>query len=210
MKILLDKKGFSLVELMVVVLVMSILVAVAIPTYQGISKSRRLDDCTMNRTMISAVVQEGMNGIFDSGKKQPKILMKRVPSENKIKIPEDDESFPSEYRGRECFVLVNKAMAIPVGENSVEIKPFTLGDLRGGYRGEIAEKYDIGCELGFYLKKESLKDSNFYQYLANGEIPQCAFEEADGREYYYYIFDDGTVLCSCPECLEAIKDALDG
>ncbi len=202
-----DKKGFSLVELMVVVLVMSILVAVAVPTYQGISKSRRLDDCTMNRTMISAVVQEGMNGMFDSGKKQPKILMKRVPDRNKITIP-DDEHFPEEYRGRECFVLVNKATTITVGEGSKEVYPFTLGDLRGGYRGTIADKYDIGCELGFYLKKESLESSNFYQYMANAEIPQCAFEDPNGKDYYYYIFDDGSVLCSCPECLEAIKDSL--
>ena len=65
------KKTFAKVITMMVVVVMSILVAVAVPTYQGISKSRRLDDCTMNRTMISSVVQEGMNGMFDSGKKQP-------------------------------------------------------------------------------------------------------------------------------------------
>ena len=204
-----DKKGFSLVELMMVVVVMSILVAVAVPTYAGISKARRLDDCTMNRTMISAVVQEGMNGMFDSGKKQPKILMKRVSSDYKITIPEDAENFPVEYRGRDCFVLVNKATTIPVGTGSKLVKPFTLGDLRGGYRGTIADKYDVGCELGFYLKKESLEDSNFYQYMANAEIPQCAFEEPNGKDYYYYIFDDGSVLCSCPECLEAIKDALD-
>ncbi len=209
MRFLRDKKGFSLVELMTVVVVMSILVAVAIPTYQGISKSRRLDDCTMNRTMISSVVQEGMNGMFDSGKKQPKILMKRVPDTKKITIPADDERFPAEYRGRECFVLINKAGTIPVGTGSKEVYPFTLGDLRGGYRGTITDKYDVGCELGFYLKKKSLEDSNFYQYMANAEIPQCAFEEANDQEYYYYIFDDATVLCSCPECLEAIKDALD-
>lgn len=208
MKFLCNKKGFSLVELMVVVLVMSILVAVAIPTYTGISKARRLDDCTMNRTMISAVVQEGMNGMFDSGKKQPKILMKRVPEENKITIPVDDERFPSAYRGKECFVLVNKTVTIPVGTGSEEVSPFTLGDLRGGYRGTIAEKYDVGCELGFYLKKQSLESTNFYQYMANAEIPQCAFEETAGVDYYYYIFEDGTVLCSCPECLEAIKEAL--
>lgn len=209
MMFLRDKKGFSLVELMMVVVVMSILVAVAVPTYAGISKARRLDDCTMNRTMISAVVQEGMNGMFDSGKKQTKILMKRVPDANKITISESDTRFPEEYRGRECFVLVNKEnTTIPVGDGSQTVSPFTLGDLRGGYRGTIADKYDVGCELGFYLKKESLEDSNFYQYMANAEIPQCAFEEVDDKEYYYYIFDDGSVLCSCPECLEAIKDAL--
>lgn len=208
MKILNNRKGFSLVELMVVVMVMGILVAVAVPTYVGVSKSRRLDDCTMNRTMISAVVQEGMNGMLDNGKKQPKILMQRVPDSHKITIPSDDTSFPSEYRGRECFVLTDKGTSVPLGDGAVSVDVFTLGDLRGGYRGDIAEKYDVGCELGFYLKKESLEDAGFYQYLANSEIPQCAFEETDNADYYYYIFDDGSVLCNCPECLEAVKDAL--
>jgi hypothetical protein len=59
------------------------------------------------------------------------------------------------------------------------------------------------------MVRGNLADVKMYTKLANAEIPQCAFEESANQEYNYYIFSDGTVLCDCPECIEAIKDALD-
>ena len=200
MKFLNSKKGFTLAEIMIVVVIMGILSAVAIPTYIGVSKNRKIDDCTMNRLTISTVVQEAMNGMLDNGKKQDKIYMDKatnvytIPASSEGDDPNSDEDdfvspFPTEYWGVKCIKLTD----------------CTLGDIRGGYRDVSKYKdYDEGCNAGNYLKRSDLASRQFTSYLANGEIPQCKFEEDDGTEYNYYILEDGTVICDCPECIEAM------
>ncbi|MBR6552181.1 MAG: prepilin-type N-terminal cleavage/methylation domain-containing protein [Clostridia bacterium] len=183
-----NNKGFSLTELMIVVAVMSILVAVAIPVYNGVSNGRRIDDCAMNRQMISVVVQEVMNGMIDNGKKQDEIIMRFA--QHKVEFPDqiDGKKVSSTYAKKECFKLSYD-------------NPFTLGDIRGGYRATTISSYDVGCKRGNYLKREELAVIPFYTYLANGEIPICAFQ-SDNDTYSYYIFSDATVLCDCPKCLD--------
>jgi len=189
MKFLNTKKGFTLVEIMMVVAVMSILVVVAVPTYAGINKTKRIDDCYANRIVISTVVQEALVGMMDNGKKQDEIVMEYAATDHVVISP---ANFPEEYRSRKCFILTKDANTA-----------FTLGDIRGGYR--TTGDYEIGCETGHYLKRKDLADVKFYTYLANQEIPDCAFEEPDDKDYNYYIFSDATVLCDCPECIENLK-----
>ena len=86
------------------------------------------------------------------------------------------------------------------------------------YNEEYAEKHPqefsphTNPQATCFLKKKSLENKALYTYLNNFEIPICPFvkyySSADylnkvKPEYYYYIFADGTVLCSCPECNEA-------
>ena len=183
MKFLKDKKGFSLTELMVTVLILGILTAVAVPAYTKISKTKRIDDCYGNRAVVSNVVKEVMVGMIDNGKKQDLINIELVDGYSRA--PSD---FPTGYANEPCLMLS---------------EDLTIGEIRGGYR--LAGDYAIGCESGHYLKRKDLEDVKFYQFLANQEIPQCAFEETDEVDYKYYIFEDGTVLCDCPECVEAMK-----
>ena len=46
------KKGFSLVELMIVVVIMAILVAVAVPVYNAVSEGFRAKTCISNQRQI--------------------------------------------------------------------------------------------------------------------------------------------------------------
>jgi prepilin-type N-terminal cleavage/methylation domain-containing protein len=195
MKLLKNKKGFSLAEIMIVVVIMGILVAVAVPVYTGISESKRIDDCFMNREMISAVVKEAMNGMIDNGKKQPAISMESVAATGFVTTSPAD--FPAPYASTYCLVLNDMTVGGAV------VPAATLGAIRGGYRTE--GDYDDGCDNGNYLKRSDLAGVKFYTKLANQEIPQCAFEETDKVDYNYYIFSDGTVLCDCEKCYEAMK-----
>ena len=52
MRKLINKKGFSLVELMIVVVIMGILIAVAIPLYGSITENAERKTCGSNQSLI--------------------------------------------------------------------------------------------------------------------------------------------------------------
>jgi hypothetical protein len=158
--------------------------------------------------------------MMDSGKNQPKVDFSRVPDNHKTTYQGDGVNGTKDdaYVGKVCFVLIEEG-----GISGKE--PFTIGDIRGGYFGaaqwnsypEIVsahgpydeyntEKYDIGLERGYYLKKQAMADEQFHLHFDNQEIPVCPFADFDNSsttdDYRYYIFDDGTVFCSCPDCNE--------
>lgn len=55
MRKLINKKGFSLVELMIVVVIMGILIAVAVPLYNAVTKNAEKRTCQDNQRTIRAV-----------------------------------------------------------------------------------------------------------------------------------------------------------
>ena len=209
-KFLRSKKGFTLVELMVVAAILSVLTAVSIPLVGSLLKQQRRNDCINQREVISATIKQAMYGMLDNGKRQPVIDFEKLQDDHYCAYPGDgvDGNADDAYVNKRCFILWSgKVDSVKDSQDithTINQVAFTLGDLRGGYRTSSDMSYNEGCEAGYYLKKNALKDDPFYEYLDNDEIPVCPFadEYTDKPEYFYYIFEDGTVLCSCPECNE--------
>ena len=64
-KFLKSKKGFTLVELMIVVVIMAILVAVAVPIYSAVTRNARIKTCAGNRREIVSQINNYLMGSID-------------------------------------------------------------------------------------------------------------------------------------------------
>ncbi len=68
MRKLMSKKGFTLVELMIVVVILGILVAVAIPIFGAVTKNARIKSCKSNQRVIKGNMETfQMTGAEDGG-----------------------------------------------------------------------------------------------------------------------------------------------
>ncbi len=200
----LSKRGYTFVEVLIVVTVLGILVAVGVPIFTTGAKAEKIRDCNNQRTVIQGTVQEAMTGMMDNGKSQDKIRFDRIQDDHEGTLPASLQAIANNKKTAGDISCTNCLVLIEDQQIAGKIA-FTLGDLRGGYRDvNTYPEYRDGCDWGYFLKKKILAGNKFYLYLANEEIPVCPFadftDNKENNDYYYYIFEDGSVYCSCPEC----------
>ncbi len=194
-KYLSSEKGFTMMEIFTVVIILGILTGVTVPLFSSSLKKQRISDCKNQAMIIETTVKQGLFGMLDNGKKQT--MKVNGVDEVRINFAMDEAlAYKKQYTDKNS--VIHDAFMLTY-DNC-----FTLGALRGGYRPTGIADYDEGCQQGYYLKKERLEDKPFYAYLDNEKIPVCPFaDENNSQGYYYYVLEDGTVVCSGKECNEA-------
>lgn len=200
-RFLVSKKGFTMMEMLIVVAVVGILVAVAVPIFDGSLKVQKRNDCRNQKLVIETAVKQAMYGMLDNGRRQEEIGI--------AYWPDGDQILKKQYNPNDTSLKLNIDAKYDYKYFTKLDDKLTLGKIRGGYR-DINQypDYKDGCEIqNRFLKKQKLENVEFYRFLDNQEIPVCPFadyENSDTKDdYYYCIFYDGTVCCTCPECNKA-------
>lgn len=129
MRKLLNKKGFSLVELMIVVVIMGILIAVAIPLYGAITENAEKKSCKSNQALIREMFAKYC--VAENGKTATALLGDDGTYSNKNGATEgiDEEFFDSFDGGFPTCPLEDHYYVITkVSEYDISIKCYDAND----------------------------------------------------------------------------------
>ena len=116
-KFMKSKKGFTLVELMIVVVIMAILVAVAVPIFSAVTKNARTKTCLANQREIQAQFNNA---------EMSDIITLNVDDEFVLKTNDDGDggewtTTPNGISSATLEDLFQKVPYCPVAGNSIEV-----------------------------------------------------------------------------------------
>ncbi|MGN0526363.1 MAG: type II secretion system protein [Acutalibacteraceae bacterium] len=120
-----SNKGFTLTEIMIVVVILGILTAVALPLFHGVLNIQKKKDCKCNREIIEGTIKQAMLGKMDNGNPQ-----RNLADELYINMDPSRTSHVTTVNYNDENVNCFKVVPVGVGEDDLV---FTLGDVRCGY-----------------------------------------------------------------------------
>ncbi len=129
MRKLLNKKGFSLVELMIVVVIMGILIAVAIPLYGAITENAEKKTCKSNQALIREMFAKYC--VAENGKTATTLLGADGTYSSKNGATEgiDEEFFNSFDDGfPKCSLGDHYYVVTKISEHDISIKCYDKND----------------------------------------------------------------------------------
>lgn len=134
MRKMMNKKGFSLVELMIVVVIMGILVAVAIPLYNAVTGNAEANTCGANQRMIRGTFANWV--VMDSNENNATTLFKDGNTSFNGKTQKPEDVFNAEFLGlfdentlpgcslEGCYYVVTK-----IDSKNIDIKCYDENDI---------------------------------------------------------------------------------
>ena len=138
-KFMKSKKGFTLVELMIVVVIMAILVAVAVPIYNAVTENARKKTCATNRrNIVSQITNNAMSdptilqeGVKDATKAAPVQMVIDTDEAGKaVEEVSTDEIFEDTNTFLAYFNTENQPVCpAAAGQLTVTAYPTVAGDV---------------------------------------------------------------------------------
>ncbi len=119
-KLLKSKKGFTLVELMIVVVIMAILVAVAVPIFSAVTKNARIKTCAANRREIVSQVNGLLMGNID-GKQHQAAGGFKIESNGAAGEIKDVTGSDASYKAENFSALFQALPYCPAGSDSEKV-----------------------------------------------------------------------------------------
>lgn len=123
-----SKKGFTLTELLICVIILAIISGVAVPIFDKKQKKQKVEECIRNCQLIESTIKEVMYGMVDNGKKQEyfvedTIWQKSSPTYGRIKDRGEShfgcEKYQSSITGvtysKKCCILLSTSFANGTG-----------------------------------------------------------------------------------------------
>lgn len=142
------RRGFTFIEVMVVIIVLGILTAVAVPVFSANIRRQRVKDCYMQRVMISAQVQEAMLGMMDNGNKQPVIPINNCFSNHTHYVRQSDGSLREEACYDNARNDADGSLADAYGFNLDDLKRYSDNKTYAAVqRYFISDKRDGICDF---------------------------------------------------------------
>ena len=136
----LNKKGFTLVELMIVVVILGILVIVAVPIFSVVTKGAKTRTCEANMRIIRGNLVEYMLGIATVNGEPYEFDLYSTSGVDVSEVFYDDDDFKSLFDGGDVPMCTNGNTPTPylikaTGPNTFSIECDCEGCPNEGHRG---------------------------------------------------------------------------